>query len=340
MIQRASTALARVLCAIGLCIGAASALAHEPSIVVFGDSLSDTGNVFAVTGQLNSPPYDQLDTFRIPDYPYAVSAGRFTNGRTWVEVAARAVGVQADVRAALRANHPGTNYAYGSARAGAPLVPNDSRDLTEQVSSYLADSNGSADGDIIVLFIGANDVADAVRALAVDPSGATSVDGLLAGIGSINANLSELVAAGARYFVILNVPNVALVPALNPPLAPPGLAGIATCWTVLFNNGTPLPAGCPPLPPGIPGLDDVAAGLMQQQGVEVKLIDTFAFINQIAAEPSRYGIVNMKDTCVTPNVAPYQCARPGRYFFWDGIHPTSTVHQLLADEVLRQLEVD
>ena len=226
------------------------------------------------------------------------------------------------------------------ARAGAPLIPNNARDLTEQVTTYLGDVNGSVGDDIIVLFIGANDVADAVRALAIDPTGATSVDGLLAGIGSIDANLGRLVAAGAHTFIILNIPNVALVPALNPPLAPPGLSGIATCWTILFNQGTPLPAGCPALPPGIPGLDAVVAALNAQPPIEAKLIDTFGFINQIAADPHRYGITNIKDTCVTPNVAPYQCVRPNRYFFWDGLHPTQVVHQLLAQEVLRQLGLD
>jgi outer membrane lipase/esterase len=341
MFQHAFKALPAFTLAIMAAFGTMPALAHhEPSVVVFGDSLSDTGNVFAVTGQLNVPPYGELDPFRIPDFPYAISAGRFTNGPTWIEDLALRVGAWQSVRAALRTYRPGKNYSYGAARAGAPLVPNDARDLTEQVTAYLADVNGSADGDVIVLFIGANDVADAVRALAVDPTGATSIGGLLAGIGSVNANLAALVAAGARDFVILNVPNVALVPALNPPLAPPGLAGIATCWTVLFDQGTPLPSVCPQLPPGLPGLDDIVAALTTQPDVNVKLIDTFTFINQIAAEPGRYGIANMKDTCVTPNVAPYQCMRPSRYFFWDGIHPTQVVHQLLAKEVLRQLEVD
>lgn len=160
----------------------------------------------------------------------------------------------------------------------------------------------------------------------------------LAGIGSINANLAALQAAGARHFLILNVPNVAIIPALNPPLAPPGLAGIATCWTLLFNHGSPLPAGCPALPPGIPGIDAIVATLALQDGVHVELFDTFAFINGIAADPTRYGITNVTDTWFTPNVAPYQCTQPDRYFFWDGIHPTRVVHQLLADEVLRRIE--
>ncbi len=262
-----AVALASALCIESAAAAGAQHEPRQPRVVLFGDSLSDTGNVFAVTGQLNTPPYSELDEFRVPEYPYAISAGRFTNGFTWAEDAGREIGAWRSVRAALRTDRPGLNYAYGGARAGAPLIPNNARDLTEQVTTYLADVNGSADGDIIVMFIGANDVADAVRALAIDPTGATSVDGLLAGIGSISVNLGQLVAAGARTFVILNIPNVALVPALNPPLAPPGLSGIATCWTVLFNRGTPLPAGCPALPPGIPGLAAVVAGLNTQPTV-------------------------------------------------------------------------
>ena len=338
MFQRFARALVGALLATGLGIAATPAWAggHEPTVVIFGDSLSDTGNKLAVTGQLSTPPYADLDAFRIPEYPY-VRSERFTNGPTWIEGAALAGRFANSVRAVLSARRPGHNYAYGGARAGAPLVPSDDRNLTDQVTSYLADVNGTTNADTIVLFIGANDVADAVRALAIDPSGATSVNGLIAGLESINDNLTRLVEAGAHHFVILNVPNLALVPALNPPLAPPGLAGIATCWTAFFDHGTPLPAGCPQLPPGMPGLDAIAAGIRVPGSVRVRLFDTFTFINQIAAHPEKYGITNIKDTCVTPNVAPYQCARPNKYFFWDGIHPTEVVHQLLANAVAQQI---
>ena len=41
------------------------------SLVVFGDSLSDPGNKFALTGLSNVPPYDLLDPFVVPNGPYA-----------------------------------------------------------------------------------------------------------------------------------------------------------------------------------------------------------------------------------------------------------------------------
>lgn len=336
--------------ALGLTLVCGSALAggqrHEAEpeggrVVVFGDSLSDTGNVFAVTGELNRPPYGELDASRIPSVPYALGAGRFTNGPTWVDIAAREASLEQDVRPALRARRPGRNYAFGSARAGVPLQPDSALHLSDQVARFLADVNGSiSEDDVIVMFIGSNDVADAVRVLAIDPTGLSSVGGVVTAIASVSENLSALVAAGARNFLILNVPDIGLIPALRPPLAPPGLTGIATCWTLLFNLGTPLPAGCPGLPPGLPGLDDVVAALGAHSDVYVKLIDTFTFASSIVADPRRYGLRNVTDTCVQPNVAPYHCARPDSYFFWDGVHPTRAVHRLLADEVMRQIFED
>ena len=55
-----------------LCIALLSAQASAySSLVVFGDSLSDTGNVYAATGGV------------IPGAPYA--SGRFSNGPIWLD---------------------------------------------------------------------------------------------------------------------------------------------------------------------------------------------------------------------------------------------------------------
>ena len=61
-------------------VPASAAAATFSDIFVFGDSLSDPGNVYTVTGMSARPPYTV-----IPNAPYAIGAFHFSNGRTWIE---------------------------------------------------------------------------------------------------------------------------------------------------------------------------------------------------------------------------------------------------------------
>src|SRR5262245_37755746 len=81
-------------------------------IVVFGTSLSDPGNAFALTGQETTPLYDTLNQLLIPDAPYARGGHHFSNGATWVEKFARPFGLTGTVRPAFQsASAKATNYA-------------------------------------------------------------------------------------------------------------------------------------------------------------------------------------------------------------------------------------
>ena len=66
-------------------------------IVVFGDSLSDPGNAFALTGQHLTPPTYGMTTPEdlltlIPDAPYAKGGNHFSNGPTWIEDLGKSIG--------------------------------------------------------------------------------------------------------------------------------------------------------------------------------------------------------------------------------------------------------
>lgn len=89
-------------------------------LVVFGDSLSDSGN-----------------------------AGRFSNGPVWVEVIAERLGIELKPSRA-----GGSNYAVGGARAqGGP------NDVRGQLASYLSARRGRIDADALhVVSGGANDL--------------------------------------------------------------------------------------------------------------------------------------------------------------------------------------
>src|SRR6266852_6123972 len=111
-------------------------------VVVFGDSLSDPGNAFALVGGTNTPPDYSVDFFLVPTQPYARGGHHFSNGPTWIEQLAQSEGLAANAQPAFRGANPGaTNYAIGGARAR-----DDGRqiNLTHQVGRFLQDFGGPA----------------------------------------------------------------------------------------------------------------------------------------------------------------------------------------------------
>src|SRR5215207_3086429 len=159
---------------------------HAPysGIVVFGTSLSDSGNAFALRGGTSTPPDYDLNPLLIPNAPYARGGHHFSNGATWVEQFARALGLAGTVRPAYGSESPiATNYAVGAARAcDAPGSEN--VNLADQVAAFLADTGGVAPSDALyVIEMGGNDVRDAiVRALTVLRAGGSLDQAIQAGL--------------------------------------------------------------------------------------------------------------------------------------------------------------
>ena len=74
-----------ILIATWLMPAVASAGTDYHRLVVFGDSLSDPGNAYVLTGASLVPPYTNL----IPEAPYARGGHHLTNGATWIEQLAK-----------------------------------------------------------------------------------------------------------------------------------------------------------------------------------------------------------------------------------------------------------
>lgn len=73
---------------------AAQSSAQE-RLYVFGDSLSDTGNIFNVTGA--AQPFTDalgLDLPVIPPVPPYAEGGRFSNGSVWVDFLSQDLGIE------------------------------------------------------------------------------------------------------------------------------------------------------------------------------------------------------------------------------------------------------
>jgi phospholipase/lecithinase/hemolysin len=258
-----------------------------------------------------------LDDLPVPSAPYARGGQHFSNGATWVEHFARARGSAASVRPAL-ANAMGgaSNYAVGAARAR-----EDGRNvnLPAQVDAFLKQHAGVAGPDsLYVIEMGGNDVRDAfVEFAAGRDGGAILHDAHLA----ISASVQTLYAAGARRFLIWRTPNVGVTPALLMlDRLSTGAAQFATLVTQWFNAG----------------LDATVSDLSALPGIDIARLDAFRLVNDLVKSPRAHGLINVTQACVT-TLAPFSCDRPDEYLFWDGIHPTTAVHAIVAQEAVRAL---
>jgi phospholipase/lecithinase/hemolysin len=229
--QGIAGALALVLLAGG--VGRADPITQ---VVVFGDSLSDTGNVSAATGGA------------VPPAPYA--GGRFSNGPNWVEQFATRLGVPAPTPSL----QGGTDYAFGYAQTGtgttATPVPGFSvPNLSTQVGAFLAGNTPKA-GQLFVLWAGANDFFNGQANPAVPAA-------------NVAAAAQTLIQAGGRNFLALNLPALGNTPfgATLPPAQQQGInAVIAAFNSDLAGDLGQLQASNPGV--ALHTLD--TAGLLQQ----------------------------------------------------------------------------
>jgi phospholipase/lecithinase/hemolysin len=323
-----------LFCATVVWSSATGANQHPYSrIVVFGASLTDPGNFYELEPQLptecgtfkprmNWPPYPLLSDdpfdYRTPDRPYLTGDRHFSNGETFVEVFARAIGLGLSVGPAADDRIPGaSNYAVAGARATSyPCRLN----LPWQVEQFKADFRGKVPRNALYVFeIGGNDVRDALLLL---PDQTAAGAALAAALEALGKTAQELQVLGARSFLFLNVPDLAALPAVRQIDAQlPGVAAGATALTQGYNAG----------------LDALVAALDGLPSVDAKVIDAYTLFKHIVEQPHAYGFSNAEQTCITPRQLPYECRRPDDYVFWDGIHPTRSVHAIFAIEALRVL---
>ena len=287
---------------------ASPAAAGAPQrFVVFGDSLSDPGNAFVLVRDVEVPPFDNL----IPDAPYARGALHFSDGATWVEQLSILDHALPSTGPALLNPAMFSNYAVGGARARHAGF----FDLSTQVGLFVNDFSGQTPTEALyVVFMGGNDVRDALAALARDPTFATSLGILNAALTAIRDNLLTLRAAGASSFFVVNAPDVGLAPAVR--LLGSAAQGAATFLAAQFNAG----------------LEAILNGLESGSGLNIVRFDVFRVLNEIVATPGAFGLTNVTQPCiaVNANAQPF-CANPGTFLFWDGIHPTVAGHRILAE---------
>jgi phospholipase/lecithinase/hemolysin len=317
---------------------------------VFGDSLSDNGNLYGYTGAPGSvtggvpipvsPPYFPGTFQNGPSYAELLWSGLQSAGllQTTGDLTPR--GLLPGLPPGLDPNAPaGTNYAVGGARSryhvfdvGSGLAPVGQPpgsatfypfSLLGQLEQFTADFGGSADPDALyVVWSGSNDLGDALQlGLALGPGAARiRLQEAIADVGTV---LAGLVAGGAENLLVPNLPDLGLIPAVNRnPLA----ASVATDLSATYNSA----------------LGMVLEMLrLASPDLNVHTFDTFAFVRELASAPQDFGFTNVSDPClqglfVAPSPGappPSVCDNPDEYVFWDIIHPTARTHAILAAEM-------
>ncbi len=273
----------------------ASAASYS-GLYVFGDSLSDTGNIASLIGS-NAGQVITGNSY-IPSQPYA--SGQFTNGDVWVKSFAEMIGL-GPFATAVR--NGGANFAFGGARTstdGAGLPPS----LTAQAGLFLGSTGNVAPGGALyVVAGGGNDARDALQAAATsaDPFAAIAAAASAYALNT-GAIVDRLQAAGAQHIIVWDAPNLALAPAVN--AQGPGATFLGGAVSAAMNGA-------------------LAARLSGEAGVS--LFDLYGLQGKIYANPSAYGLSNVADACG----AVANC-NASTYLYWDGIHPTAAGHAILA----------
>ncbi len=294
-----------------LAIAASTWLAATPaaagpysSLTVFGDSLSDTGNIYALTG----------NTF--PSTPY--QPGRFSDGPVWIDVLAAGLGLPMGATPSLLG---GNNYAYGGARTGLTgnaLNPFDPPGVYKQVRDLWAPANPSADASgLYVVVGGGNDMRDARSQVGGDDS--TRQTAAEQAAQNIEDSVALLASLGARTVMISTLPDLGA----TPEAFFLGKVAESSDATARYNAEVMAIEGT---------LEALFADL------DVIVFDMAGIAADIRANPSAFGFTNVGLPCdpFPPFVGAPTGGACGTSLFSDSLHPSGAAHAILGRAALAQ----
>ena len=290
-------------------------------VVVFGDSLSDDGNVRHRAESDYGVSY--------PGGYFNYSDGRFTNSSdtdpssdlyagTWHEQLARTF---LGLPSATNSLDGGFDYAFGGATTmdgstdrtiidnpfpfgGGELsltVDNLGGQIDQYLGSFTVDPNA-----LYIIWGGGNDLFD-------DDSAASAT----AAASRVGGLVERLATGGARNFLVPNLPPLGAVPHYAD-----DSAKITSLDEASLTYRGQLSAD----------LDSSEAALAAQ-GINVHIyrVDVWSLMVRLTAEPAKYGFTNVRDSSQGENV------NPDEYLFWDDLHPTTAGHYQIAVEANRVL---
>ncbi len=264
------------------------------NIVVFGDSLSDIGNV-QQSFLTNTPG------------PYYWN-GRFSNGPVYAETLATGLGLPALTRSTASG---GTDYAYGGAKTTGTSFPTSLvvQDIDDQVNDYVSHHNGTAN-TLYVMLAGANDLIGGQTNMSVP-------------VGVLQTSMEKLYTDGARQFLVINLPPLGYTPRYN------GSQSTITTYntrsqqfnTALASMLTTLKGAHPTI-----ALNQLDVYSLMSDARANPAVYGLTNVTASAAPGLQPGATSYDTSQLVPN--------PNQYLFWDDLHPTAAVHLILGHRAL------
>jgi thermolabile hemolysin len=232
--------------------------------------------------------------------------GRFSNGYTWVEDLAK------------KHNLPLYNWAIGGAAGDGQMygiIPG----LRQEVNSWVEYSkdakNYNKSKTLFTVWIGGNDLINYNR----------TVNQIMA---DVQDSVEAIIANGGKNILVLNLPDISVAPVfkINSQLDKAKIAA------QVLDYDTKLASY----------IETLKSKYHNQINIEV--FNTAASFNQIINAPSQYGLTNTTDSCLNLNTdssgnylkaqkVRTNCSSPDSFMFWDNLHPTAKMHEILASEV-------
>jgi hypothetical protein len=162
-----------------------------------------------------------------------------------------------------------------------------------------------------LIFAGANDLID----------GQTNVN---VPVNNLSQDLNGLFAAGARQFLVFNLPLLGYTPRYN---------GSQTTLTQYNSITQQFNASLSTMLDGFQSSNPAAT---------IYRLDVAALVSQAIADPQSFGLVNVT-TSAAPGLQPgdtsYDTSKevpnPNQYLFWDDLHPTAAVHAILGQRAVQ-----
>ncbi|MFN6443744.1 MAG: SGNH/GDSL hydrolase family protein [Nostoc sp. DedSLP05] len=194
------------------------------------------------------------------------------------------------------------NFAYGGATTGATsnsYVPS----LLNQVQSFTHTNKKANPDGLYVLWAGANDYLQGVNNASVPVKNTISAINLLAD-------------TGARKILVANLPDLGQLPATKSTANSANLSALTQAHNQTLRRS-------------------IKVLTQQNPQLQIAILDANSLYRDAMVNPAAFGLTNVMSSCLSGSSI---CHNPEQFLFWDGIHPTTAAHRIIAEDAFTTIQ--